>query len=139
MEKKRWVLILMALCLSLAFSVSSVEAQRVCDPVINESDRCDRDGDCYVKNNRSCRNLNEDALLDCNDNNGDLTDNCDESSGGGKVEICHTNSPANPPAFTGTTRFVTEKALEKHLAHGDCVDFDDETLGEFQCTCNEPE
>jgi len=90
MERKRWVLILMALCLALVFSVSSVEAQEMCEapsgetwpPIVNE-DRCDRDGDCYVKNNRSCRNLNEDALLDCNDNNGDLTDNCDESSGGG--------------------------------------------------------
>ncbi len=47
MEKKRWVLILMALCLALAFSVSSVEAQKTCD----------EDGDFFVKETNKCLKL----------------------------------------------------------------------------------
>jgi len=82
----------------------------------------------------------EDGKIDCGEVEGFRADpdcKCGGGGGGGqaKVEICHTNSPANPPAFTGTIRLVTEKALAKHLAHGDCERPFDDSAGEFQCTC----
>ena len=74
MEKKRWCLILMALCLALVFSVSSVEAQQCVaggamfdwDEISNP--RCDRDGDCYVRNNNRCISDNPPVFPDFEDN-----------------------------------------------------------------------
>ena len=63
MENKRWSLILMALCLALVFSVSSVEAQQ----------SCDRDNDGWLKDTRNCGKLllAEPGVwlgIDCDDN-----------------------------------------------------------------------
>ena len=85
MEKNRWSLMFIGLCLALVFSVSSVEAQIVqCvaggipfpwEEISNP--RCDRDEDCYVRNNNRC----------IRENSGDPSDNdpppakidCDDS------------------------------------------------------------
>jgi len=68
MEKNRWSLIFIGLCLALAFSVSSVEAEN----------KCDKDNDRYVKARpSSCldllipRNLNF-IGIDCDDNNDEV-------------------------------------------------------------------
>jgi len=61
MEKKRWVLILMVLCLALAFSVSSVEAQDIC----TQGDFCDSDHDGFWRNHKRCDCV---GIIDCNDN-----------------------------------------------------------------------
>jgi len=50
METKRWNLIFSGLCLALVFSVSSVEAQRQCDPC----HRCDQDGDGFIGASSFC-------------------------------------------------------------------------------------
>ena len=67
MEKKRISLIFLALCLVLAFSVSSVEAQ-LCE----EGAFCDRDRDGFFKDHKRCVRMGlcagESAELDCNDN-----------------------------------------------------------------------
>ena len=55
----------MALCLALVFSVSSAKAEQCeargatfdWDTIMPE--RCDRDGDCYVRNNNRCIGLND--------------------------------------------------------------------------------
>ena len=53
MEKKRWMFIFSALCLVLAFSVSSVEAQLdKCEPCGS----CDQDGDGLTRPSRGCIN-----------------------------------------------------------------------------------
>ncbi len=78
MEKKRWVLILMALCLALVFSVTSVEARG----------SCDADGDGFVKDTRKCRKLiGEPGIdgIDLNDRDCAIPeeDGCDNGGGGG--------------------------------------------------------
>jgi len=96
MEKKRWVLIFSALCLALVFSVSSVEAQKpecvdLIDGIthdwsqIQEPERCDKDGDCFLKRNRFCQRLNDDPMIpiDCDDNDYDPFNNCRGDGGGG--------------------------------------------------------
>ena len=50
MEKKRWVFIFSALCLALAFSVSSVEAQDIC----TQGDFCDSDHDKFFRDHKRC-------------------------------------------------------------------------------------
>ena len=64
MEKKRISLIFLALCLVLAFSVSSVEAQ-LCE----EGAFCDRDRDGFFKDHKRCVRMGlcagESAELDC--------------------------------------------------------------------------
>jgi len=53
MEKKRWMFIFSALCLALAFSVSSVEARLdKCEPCGS----CDQDGDGLTRPSRGCIN-----------------------------------------------------------------------------------
>ena len=92
MENKRWGLIFIGLYLALAFSVSPVAAQTFCEDS-NEtmfawlkisSERCDRDGDCYVKNNKPCIRDNSGdpsgdpppAGIDCDDSDPDLNTDC---------------------------------------------------------------
>ena len=59
MEKKRLVLIFSALCLALACSVSSVEAQQdKCEPCGS----CDQDGDLLISNKTNCRRACEAPL-----------------------------------------------------------------------------
>jgi len=83
MEKNRWSLIFIGLCLALVFSVSSVEAADKCEAGGIEfpwdeisHPRCDRDGDCYVRNNNRCISDNPPASndplegnVDCDDGN----------------------------------------------------------------------
>ena len=79
----------MGLCLALVFSVSSVEAQEeACtnpDGVnftLFDSDRCDGDMDCFLKNNGRCKRSNRDSLdsgvlsIDCDDNFDDPLNLC---------------------------------------------------------------
>jgi len=78
MEKKRWSLIFIGLCLALVFSVSSVEAQR----------SCDGDGDGFVKDTSKCRKLLEEPGIlgiDLNDRDCAVPDvnGCDNGGGGG--------------------------------------------------------
>lgn len=47
MEKKKWSLIFIGLCLALVFSMSPVEAQK----------DCNEDNDDYVKDTGKCRRL----------------------------------------------------------------------------------
>ena len=47
MEKKRWVLIFMALCLALALTSSPVEAQK----------SCDADNDGWFKDTNKCNRM----------------------------------------------------------------------------------
>jgi len=61
MEKKRWVLMFSALCLALAFSVSSVEAQDPC----TQGDFCDSDHDTFFRDHKRC---DCGPIIDCNDN-----------------------------------------------------------------------
>ena len=93
MEKKRWVLIFSALSLALVFSMSPVEAQGVCvagdgtefpDWPTILPERCDRDGDCFVKDNTPCIRDNSDppAGIDCDDSDPNLNADC----GGGDPE-----------------------------------------------------
>jgi len=115
MEKKRWSLIFIGLCLIFAFSVSSVEAQDI--------DPCDRDDDGFVKDTKKCLEQNPTLPIDCNDNNRDLTDNCDESGdGGGKLEICHFSpNRMHCEGEGGLLRTIQINKLQIHLDHGDCV------------------
>ena len=65
---RKSTLLFLSVFLLLAFSVSSVAAQ--CEP-----NRCDRDGDCFIKNNTPCRNINP-PPYDCDDNDFNLTNIC---------------------------------------------------------------
>ena len=78
MDNKRWTVTLLALCLVIAFGGGSVEAQNCDNPVINAA-RCDKDGDCHIKDSGLCRRLNPGAPIDCNDND----PNIKECQGGG--------------------------------------------------------
>ena len=63
MEKKRWGLIFLGLCLALGFSVSSVAANNNC----KECQRCDRDGDTLIRNTGTCIKQCKDRTIDDND------------------------------------------------------------------------
>ena len=63
METKRWNLIFSGLCLALVFSVSSVEAQRQCEPC----HRCDQDGDFFIGESSFCQRKCLDPFNDDND------------------------------------------------------------------------
>ena len=92
MEKTRWVLIFSVLCLALVFSISPVEAQEVCNPEIVDPDRCDQDGDCFIKRTGRCRSLNSEAPIDCDDSDVALTANCGGGDGAPTLVPC----PASP-------------------------------------------
>ena len=105
MEKKRWVLILMALCLSLAFSVSSVEAQK---------EQCkngvDDDGD---------------KLVDCDDPDCESKGFCkgEDPEPAGTILICHFSpNGRHCKGEGGLPRTIqnTLKAIAQHNLHGDC-------------------
>jgi len=68
----------LVLVLALAFSISPLQAQKVCEPF----NFCDKDGDGWIKEHRKCNQCVDPAPLglDCDDNDPGLTDNC---SGGG--------------------------------------------------------
>jgi len=75
MEKKRWSLILMALCLALALTSSPVEAQ-----ICARGEFCDRDGDQFFKDHRRCVECLEtiNPVPDCDDSDNSDENNCAE-------------------------------------------------------------
>ncbi len=104
MEKNRWSLIFIGLCLALAFSVSSVEAEDL--PEICEQMKfCDRDTDGFFKDHKRCTVCG--GLIDCNDTDfeinpgegevcGDLIDN--NCNGAVDEAVCDGGTP---PPFAG--------------------------------------
>ncbi len=82
MERKRWSLIFIGLCLAFAFSVSPAEAQK----------DCDFDMDTYVKDTNKCRKLLDDPGeplfigIDCDDTNGDAPEDPDLCGDGGEED-----------------------------------------------------
>jgi len=132
MEKNRWVLIFIGLCLALVFSMSPVEAQMHHDCGVCA--HCDRDGDTLIKDTPPCRTNCPDFMIDPNDR---------EPDGGGPnmcrggdsetfdpVVICHFKNIlkhceiGNSGVFVGggERTITSQKQLDQHLAHGDCVD-----------------
>ena len=64
MEKKKWSLIFLALCLALALTSNPVEAQDICDP----GNFCDRDEDTWFKVHQRCTTCpNFTDRMDCDD------------------------------------------------------------------------
>ena len=129
MERKRWVLILMALCLAFVFSVSSVEAQ-LCE----QGNFCDRDGDTLSRDHQRCTAC--DGPIDTNDNSCDpdpVGSSCfgEDPEPTGTVEICHFKNilkhcedPGNPGTFLGGgVRTVSDDqaTIDRHEGHGDCI------------------
>ena len=123
MEKK-WSLIFIGLCLALVFSVSSVEAQ------FHHGEKQCKDG----------LDNDEDGPIDCDD-----PDCFSKSFCSGEdppmfvpVQICHFKNilkhcedlPDNPGTFLGGgERTVTsQRQLDQHLGHGDCVNLPGGTL-----------
>jgi len=124
MEKNRWSLIFIGLCLALAFSVSPVEAQ-LCDM----GAFCDRDGDGYIKDHRRCTACLEAAVelgkgLDCDDDDGDVPEDtpCEVEPGPATVTICHFSpNRKHCGGKGGLERTIQINKLDGHLDHGDCV------------------
>ena len=123
MEKKRWSLIFIGLCLALAFSVSPVEAQK----------ECDADDDSFVKDTNKCRRQNPDETeFDCNDNvSSDDNTDCGDPEPAGTVDICHFKNilkhcvrPDDGVAIGGGVRTINDDlaTIARHEAHGDCVE-----------------
>ena len=105
MEKKRWVFIFFALCLALALTSSPVEAADECDTPDGvwdgiAPDRCDRDGDCYVKDNKSCLRSNPEAaeFPDCDDSAASDDNSCVDVDGGGATFLIEVLEGADPDA-----------------------------------------
>ena len=134
MEKKRWVLILMALCLALVFSVSSVEAQQ--HHLCFAGSFCDQDSDTFFKNHRRCVHCLdlEGAELDCDDHDGDVNpgeENCDAPVAS-TVQICHFKNtlkhcehPTIEGLFLGgAVQTISIDQEDRHRVHGDCIGVD---------------
>ena len=138
MEKKRWSLIFIGLCLALVFSVNPVEAQMHHD--CGKCAHCDRDGDGLIKDTppciSNCKDL-PDFMIDPNDREPDEGPNM--CRGGDPepdpfvpVVVCHFKNRLNhceDPSGTqagvfwggGERTMNTAKQLEQHLADGDCL------------------
>ena len=108
MEKKRWSLIFIGLCLALAFSVSPVEAQAEKGPRC--SDGIDNDGDTFI---------------DCGEHGTDPDPDCKcggEDPEPAKVEICHFSpNRMHCDGEGGLVRTIQFNKLQGHLDHVDCV------------------
>ncbi len=148
MEKNRWSLIFIGLCLALAFSVSPAEAQ---------VDPCDRDGDNYVKDTKKCRQLFASGTttyvgVDCNYNDNDPDNDCDGSGGGeAKVAICHKLNNVHHcfgtdgNRYGGAVRLVQASQVQRHLDNhlsggGDCTEeegFDAFIACANHCVCDD--
>ena len=106
MEKKRWGLIFSGLCLALVFSVSSVDAQKICEPC----QRCDRDGDGEIQNTGSCiKKCAPDGVVDDDDHDAE-ENNCsveDEDDGNFNslftVEFMGPEMKGGPAHWIGST------------------------------------
>ncbi len=106
MEKKRWGLIYSGLCLALVFSVSSVDAQKICEPC----QRCDRDGDGEIQNTGSCiKKCAPDGVVDDDDHDAE-ENNCsveDEDDGNFNslftVEFMGPEMKGGPAHWIGST------------------------------------
>jgi len=145
MEKKRWSLIFIGLCLALVFSVSPVEAQMHHD--CSKCAHCDRDGDGRIKDTPPCINSCEGFPIDLNDR--EPFDNepniCtgEDSESFVPVQICHFKNTLKHCEIGGKfvgggERTVTsQRQLDQHLSeHDDCVNFpdkDDEFFTPQQC------
>jgi len=126
MEKNRWSLIFIGLCLALVFSVSSVEAQK----------NCDFDEDGFIKDTNKCHNQNPVAGIDCDDTTPDASDPtpCVGPAPSGTLVICHfknilkhCETGENTGIFVGGGVRTIDNDLatiERHLAHGDCIEPD---------------
>jgi len=130
MEKNRWSLIFIGLCLALVFSVSSVEAQ-----LCKKGNFCDRDRDGFFKDHHRCVPLCTEDKIDCDDTDRDVNpgeENCDALV---TLVVCHFKNTlkhcvrADGVAIGGgeetveNFNFSSSKdvaRLERHLAHGDC-------------------
>jgi len=141
MEKKRWSLIFIGLCLALVFSMSPVEAQMHHMCVAFQF--CDQDGDGLFRVHSRCEHCFE------GEDPGDPDPNdhdCDSAGPTGfncpdpepdppafeEVVICHFKNtlkhctdPTGSPTvfFGGGERTVTsQRQLDQHLEHGDCTE-----------------
>ena len=110
MEKKRWVLILMALCLALVFSVSSVEAQDICF----KGEFCDRDEDGFPKDHNRCVECLGvfETEFDCDDSDNSDENDCAEIESGTTFSVVLLE-PAEPPDPPSESPWV--------LTLGNCV------------------
>jgi len=100
MEKNRWSLIFIGLCLALVFSMSPVEAQAEKGPRC--SDEMDNDGD---------------NLIDCDDPDC----KCGDPEPTGTVTICHFSpNRKHCGGIGGLERTIQINKLDGHLDHGDC-------------------
>jgi len=128
MEKNRWSLIFIGLCLIFAFSMSPVEAQAEKGPRC--SDGIDNDGDTFI----DCGTADADPDPDCKCGG--------EDPEPAKVEICHFSpNRMHCDGEGGLLRTIQMNKLQIHLDHGDCqgdqYNFDDDCSG--HCIANNPE
>jgi len=149
MEKKRWSLIFIGLCLALVFSVSPVEAEIHHDCTLCA--HCDRDGDGDIKDTPPCIANCVDVIRpedrpDIDDDDGDAVGMCDESGGGAaKIQICHFKYPIKHclelGVDTGGEREIRTDAasIARHMEHGDCSEFTNAPGGcANHCICLSP-
>ena len=143
MEKKRWVLIFIGLCLALIFSMSPVEAQmHHCEA----GNFCDRDGDGFFKNTHQRCDFcidGDDDKIDCDDTNGDIPDpitlECvePEPEPTGTILICHFKATIKhciDEGGGGSLRTIKISQIQHHIDEdtGDCAG--EEFLIENLCT-----
>ena len=126
MEKNRWSLIFIGLCLALAFSVSPVEAQK----------DCDADGDGYFKATNKCDRLGGSLGDDDDDTDCDIPfERCDNAVPA-TLTICHFKnilkhcSDGEEGFVGGGVRTIDNDpaVIARHVAHGDCFEEGDDFI-----------
>ena len=136
MGKNRWSLILVAVCLIFAFSMSPVEAQQK-EKGPRCSDGDDNDGDGTADCGQALDLINGGFF--------DADPNCNcggEDPEPAKVEICHFSpNRMHCEGMGGLVRTIQINKLQGHLDHGDCQEdqysFDTEDCS-GHCIANEP-
>jgi len=150
MEKNRWSLIFIGLCLALVFSVSPVEAQmhHLCEP----GTFCDQDGDDFYRDHQRCAHCEGiRPVLDCDDHDGSVPDpdtfSCEPEPEPepGTVEICHFKNRLNHCVIDGnfvggSLRTISDDdaTVARHFDHGDCIgvgSFANEPIGDDNNIC----
>jgi len=140
MEKNRWSLIFIGLCLALVFSVSPVEAQmhHLCE----RGAFCDQDSDDVYRDHARCVHCEE--PFDPNDHDCEIPSGtiatCFEPESEPepvKVFICHFKQTLKHCGGLGGGEIEVvfdSKSYLRHLEHGDCINNDDVGVNYFNAS-----